>query len=495
MKTKEEKQLLKKENKKAKNRRRGLSISWRLFAMLLCFVALILIVIWVFQVLLLNEFYQHSKMEEYEMTMDAIKRGMESEDGVDNEVYKCSYQFDMCISVYRMEETKEAKKISQSHINGTCILHHMSPEALSRLYNDAKENGGEYIERWKPHKETSKNRAISTVYVSVYEDNDGNEYTIMLNSDLEPLNATVLTLEKQFGWIACILVLFALILAAIISKTICAPLEIMSGSAKKLAMGDYSTDFGEGGGYKEARELADALNYASTELKKNGDLQKELVANISHDLRTPLTLIKGYAEVMADIPDENTPENLQIIADETERLTMLVNDMLDLSKIQSGTRHANMEIFNLTECVREVMQRYNKLTEKDGYSIEFEYTSEEYVLADKTMMLQVVYNLLNNAINYSGEDKTVKVIQSVSEGHVKISVSDTGQGIAPEDLPYIWDRYYKVDKVHRRAQVGTGLGLSIVKGILEQHNAYYGVESKLNVGSTFWFSLERKTKE
>ena len=106
------------------------------------------------------------------------------------------------------------------------------------------------------------------------------------------------------------------------------------------------------------------------------------------------------------------------------------------------------------------------------------------------MILQVVYNLINNAINYTGEDKYVSVVQSVEGDTVRISVSDTGEGISEEQIPLIWDRYYKIDKVHRRATVGTGLGLSIVKEILEIHNATYGVSSTLGKGSTFWFELK-----
>jgi signal transduction histidine kinase len=109
--------------------------------------------------------------------------------------------------------------------------------------------------------------------------------------------------------------------------------------------------------------------------------------------------------------------------------------------------------------------------------------------ADRSMLLQVLYNLINNAINYIGEDKLVIVEQTVRGKDIRISVTDHGEGIAPDQLPYIWDRYYKVDKVHRRATVGTGIGLSIVKGVLESHNAIYGVDSTLGVGSTFWFEI------
>jgi signal transduction histidine kinase len=164
--------------------------------------------------------------------------------------------------------------------------------------------------------------------------------------------------------------------------------------------------------------------------------------------------------------------------------------MLDLSKIRSGTRKPEMETFDLTETVRAVLTRYEKLTEKDNYVITFNAQESVYVTADRTMILQVIYNLVNNALNYTGEDKQVSIDQSVWDNRVRISVMDTGDGIAEEDIPYIWDRYYKVDRVHKRAKVGTGLGLSIVKGILESHGAIYGIESKVGEGSNFWFELE-----
>ena len=246
-------------------------------------------------------------------------------------------------------------------------------------------------------------------------------------------------------------------------------------------------------GYLETRELAATLNYAAGEIAKSDSLQRELIANVSHDLRTPLTMISGYAEVMRDIPGENSPENLQIIIDEAGRLSELVTDMLDLSKIRAGTKTPEMSFFDLTETIREVMLRYDKLISHDGYKISFVQECEAFVNADRTMMLQVVYNLINNAVNYTGEDKRVTVTQQIcerdGERRVRISVADTGVGIPRDQIPLIWDRYYKIDKVHRRAAVGTRLGLSIVKGILRMHNAAYGVESCEGHGSVFWFEL------
>ena len=284
------------------------------------------------------------------------------------------------------------------------------------------------------------------------------------------------------------MLLFATLLALVISKWVSSPIEAINRSAKELATGDYDVHF-SGSGYREINELSTTLNYAAQELSKVDGLRQELIANISHDLRTPLTLISGYAEVMRDLPDENTPENAQIIIDEAQRLSTLVNDVLDLSKLQSGMQSVNLTDYNLTDSLSGAVLRMNELLRKDGYSLEFSYDQPVWVHADQTWIHQVFYNLLTNAINYTGEDKKIYVEQSAAGEWVTVRVRDTGEGVSPENLPYIWDRYYKVDKTHKRAVTGTGLGLSIVKSVLELHGGRYGVESTPG-GSTFWFQLK-----
>jgi signal transduction histidine kinase len=190
------------------------------------------------------------------------------------------------------------------------------------------------------------------------------------------------------------------------------------------------------------------------------------------------------------LPGENTPENVQVIIDEANRLTSLVNDMLDLSKLKSGAMELEKIHYSLTDSIYEIFKRYGKLREQDGYDIQFIADKNVYIYADEIKMGQVIYNFINNAINHCGDDKKVIVTQKVSGGKVRIEVTDHGEGISEDKLQYIWDRYYKVDKVHKRGVIGTGLGLSIVKRILDLHNARYGVKSKVGSGSTFWFELE-----
>lgn len=472
------------------NKCKGMGIRWNLFAFLALFVAFILAVVWIFQVLLLGRFYENAKMKELKLTASVIESNIGKSD-LQHTAYTLSGDYTICVILYQITDGR-AKEIISCDASSGCMIHHMSSRSFSQLYNDALAHGGEYAKNYSLDafltKGEIKGDSLNTIFIKNFKGTDGKNYALFLDSELAPVSAIVKTYLVQYQWIAMLLIIGALILSVFMSRIISNPIIRLNRSVKKLAAGDYEEVF-DGKGYREIRELSDALNFASAELSKNDKLQKELIANISHDLRTPLTMIRGYSEMMRDIPGENTPENAQIVIEETTRLSELVGDMLDLSKIKAGTRKPSMEIFNMTETVRATMLRYEKLTEKDGYHIEFVCDGDMDIYADRTMMLQVVYNLINNAVNYTGDSKDVKVSLFKTDGKMRFSVSDKGAGIAPEELPFIWDRYYKVDKIHKRATVGTGLGLSIVKSILEAHKATYGVESTVGVGSTFWFEL------
>ena len=326
------------------------------------------------------------------------------------------------------------------------------------------------------------------IFVRVVSLSNGMPVMVVLHSTITPINSTVETLRVQFVCIAAIMVALSLLLALMISRKISRPIVQINDSAKVLATGDYTVQF-TGKGYLEISELNNTLNFAASELSKVESLRRELIANISHDLRTPLTMITGYAEVMRDLPGENTPENVQIIIDESKRLSTLVNDILDLSQLQAGVQKMKVSVFNLTQDIRDTIARYSKLMEQRGYHITFICGENVYVRADRVKISQVLYNLINNAINYTGEDKRVTVCQTITGNQVKIEIIDTGAGIPAEKLPYVWDRYYKVDKVHKRTAVGTGLGLSIVREVLDMHGAEYSVISTVGQGSIFSFSL------
>ena len=493
-------------------KKRRIGIKWKMFFILLCFVSVFAIVMWIFQIQMLHFFYQGAKFNELRNTAEEIAKSIDENNTIPNITEEYAKERDNDIWIYKTVNKRfdVDGRILYSDGTGDSIGYHIESD-FQHLYETALNNDGNYIamipmnnprysyfdfkivedNQGKPNEfpfVTGNIKKLNAIFVNVVSA-DNENYVIIQRTNITPLGAMVDMLENQLLITGLALLVFTLILAAIMARLITRPIEQINRSAKSLAIGTYDIEF-SGRGYREIDELSDTLNYAARELSKNDRLNKELISNVSHDLRTPLTMIKGYSEVIRDIPGENTPENVQVIIDETERLTGLVNDMLDLSKLKSGSRVPDMQEFCLTEMVRNTMMRYEKLVRQGGYNIEFDAENDIYVIADATMVLQVIYNLINNAINYCGDDKAIFVKQTVSGDTVRISVTDNGEGISQDDIPFIWDRYYKVDKVHRRAAVGTGLGLSIVKGILEVHNATYGVTSSLGNGSTFWFELK-----
>ena len=200
-------------------------------------------------------------------------------------------------------------------------------------------------------------------------------------------------------------------------------------------------------------------------------------------------MISGYGEMMKDLPEEKTDENIQVIIDESKRLTSLVNDLLDLSKLQEEKIHLEKENFDLTKVLHTQLQKYDVYHMQEGFTIDTELSAEAIINADIKRIEQVFNNFMTNAINYSGDKKHIIVREIIERDKVRVEIQDFGEGIAKEDISKIWDRYYKIDKEHVRVSNGSGIGLAIVKEILELHNAKYGVISNLKEGSTFWFEF------
>ena len=473
-----------------------------MFIYLCIFIVFTIAFVWLFQIVLLDDFYKLIKTNEIKSAAKEIAQNI-NDDDIDTKIRDIAAEKSLCVIISDIDGN-----IKYSEDKGIyCQIHRLQFSQRVHMGLTALENGGVFMQFFKTpfsfadnHSpdgikppdtpKPGKQRKEGLIYVSVIVDDNNQQTVIMLNSQITPVDATVNTLRVQLVCITVILIILAVILALIISRYITRPIIKINRSAKKLATSDYEVRFEENG-YREISELAMTLNYAAEELGKTENLRKELVANVSHDLRTPLTMITGYSEVMRDLPGENTPENIQIIIDEAKRLTNLVNDMLDLSKLQSDTQVLDTDEFNLTDMIRKIIQRYSKLTEQNGYTIELSADKDVTVKGDRLKLSQVVYNLINNAVNYCGADKKVTVKQIVKDnGNVRVEVSDKGRGITEDEIPYVWDRYYKSKEAHKREIVGTGLGLSIVKKILELHSALYGVESSLNNGSTFWFELK-----
>lgn len=500
------------------------------------FSAMLLVVLWLFQTVFLEQFYKSVKTGQVKSCAYSIADNIDSDELTDL-ITEIEEQNTMFVTIYNTDDTRFGCVYSSTSQPG--FQSDIAQDTVAAIYHQAQANGGEHssithIKRserfFKPDWDKTQNTAVNNGDMQAEPGNNGSafdpngatldqqqknttkhepafekmtsenlayakivssssgERLVIVESAITPVASVVDTLRYQLIIMTVVIVILSIIMAIAVARLISKPITDATENAKSLARQDYDVNF-SGGRYKEITELNDTLNFAASELKKVDSLQKELIANISHDLRTPLTMITGYSEVMRDLPGEMTPENIQIIIDEATRLNSLVTDLLDLSRLQSGTADIKSAPFSLTECIKGIFGRYTKLKESDGLNIVFEHTEEVFIMGDELRMTQVLYNLINNAINYIGSDNTVIVRQTLEGEKVRVEVIDHGEGIPADKLDYIWDRYYRVDKEHRRAKIGTGLGLSIVKGVLLAHNAEFGVESTPGEGSDFWFVL------
>lgn len=312
---------------------------------------------------------------------------------------------------------------------------------------------------------------------------------------LSVVNRNSTIIDGQLFYIALIIVVLSVVISLFLSHKFSEPLVNITEKSKQVAKGNYNVVF-EKNGIKEIDELAETLNYLESEVSKTDQYRRDLMANVSHDLKTPLTMIKAYAEMIKDISYKNKDkmnEHLNIIIDETDRLTTLVNDILELSKLQSGKNQIlKIEEYDLSKEIRNIVNKYQIIKETENYKIICNIPEVVVVKANKDKINQVIYNLINNAINYTGKDQTVYVNVKKVKKEYLVEIIDSGKGIKKEEIPYIWDKYYKSEKKHQRNVISTGLGLSIVKQILLEHNFKYGVKSTLKKGSTFYFYVKSK---
>ena len=438
---------------------------------LIVFTLSIILFLWFFQVVFINNYYEYSKTNQIKNVTDEILQNYDNDVEYLN---KLSYEENICIEVVKNRITIYS---SNDSIRG-CI------SSSGKYKNDFYENDLE--------EQTYKliNPLLNTkslIYAKKYNE----DITIFVNASLEPLNNTIAILSNQLIIVSIIVVILSLIIGYFISKSISKPIVKMNEKAKKLANGNYDFTFDNNSNIYEIDELANTLNYAKKELAETDELRRDLLANVSHDLKTPLTMIKGYAEMIRDLNSDNIEKrnaNLNVIIEESERLNILVNDLLTLSKIQANKDVLEKEDFDIVELINNIIKRYSIYKDTEGYIFEVNTPDKVIVNADKKKIEQVIYNLINNAINYTGDDNKV-IINVLVDKNIRVEIKDTGKGIKKEDLPHIWDKYYHSKKKHKRNVIGTGIGLSIVKTILESHNFKYGVESKRNKGTTFYFEI------
>ncbi len=440
------------------------------------FSVTVLLLLWLFQVFYLKYAYQNYQVQNLKQLAVLIQKT--SDENLNATLEKVAYKNELCIEYYDGKND-----IQYNTLRVGCALGKNNPTILNieKQFIDANESMTSY--------NLLNDEYETRAYLYGIKLNTG--YVFLYNT-LEDLSVSNRIIRNQLIYLTIIAIIFACFIAYFLSQKLTGPILDITRRAKKLGSGESITfpkyDI------LEVDELARVLEESGRDIEKNDELRRDLMANVSHDLKTPLTMIKAYAEMVRDMSyqnDEKRNMHCNIIMDEVDRLNLLVNDILALSKFEANADEIKWESFDLVKEIETIVNRYQIIKETEDYHIVLKAPAKAMVKADKQKLNQVIYNLINNAINYTGKDKTVTIhVQKEKEGFL-VEIIDTGKGIKEEEIPFIWNKYYKNEKNHQRNVVSTGLGLSIVKKILENHGFKYGVKSMKDKGTTFYFYIKK----
>lgn len=456
------------------------SIAFRSWLAFILFGAFIIGFLWITQVVFLQVYVNHTKEQEFATMATQLAHEYHYNTAGYTKVFdRVANERGIAIDVLHLEgNTATVQYSSSGYLFGEQAHPFPLDHGTAEVAVEATTQDGAY---------RKDNDAKQLIY-GLYLDDDNTLLVLSMSTQL--MESTTRILRVQMIIVTIVIIILSFCISFLLSSAFSQSLRQLSDSAKRLSADDYTVHFDEKG-FSEAKELARTLNYATAEIRKTEALRRELISNVSHDLRTPLTIIKGYAEMIRDISggdEQKRNEQLDIIIKEADRLSALVNDILNLSRIQNQDTPLVTAPFDLSATVERVLQSFDLLSIRDGYQIHADILPHCMVVGNEQQLELVVYNLVGNAINYTGEDKEVFVTLAAEDGKVRLSVRDTGAGMNEEQLQHIWQRYYRASE-HKRSIVGTGLGLSIVQTVLQRHGAEFGVNSTPGEGSLFWFIL------
>lgn len=308
---------------------------------------------------------------------------------------------------------------------------------------------------------------------NLYGNKKGDKYLLFV-SKLDPINSTTSIIGRQLIYVSIVSIIIAILISLKLSKKLSNPIKKINETSKELGKGNFNITFNESN-YLEVKELSNTLNDTVLKLKEKDTIQKDIISNVSHDLKTPLTIIKGYAEVIRDTKSKEKDKYLNNIIEETDNLNDMINNILEVSKLENNN-YLNLNYIDISKLVDTVLKRLSKIIEDNNINII--YNKKKLIVnVDKNKIEQVIYNLILNGINHVGKDKILKI--NITD---KLEIIDHGKGI--EDTTHIFDKYYTTHN-----NTSNGLGLYIVKTILDKHNLKYGVESKKDKFTKFFIKF------
>ncbi|MGB9809575.1 MAG: sensor histidine kinase [Caldanaerobacter sp.] len=439
----------------------------KLFISYLLIALIVLLLFWLTQVVLINKIYEYYKINQLKSYSEQIVQAINNNN-------------EMLISELIDKSNARVIAITENNmvIAGNNRGHGMRglgiPEMLLKPTNTTK-----VIKYEHPFLHIEY---LSIVRPFLY---NGKPAILIMSLPEASINDSVNLFKEVFWWIFALTIVSTLVVSSYMSKKFTRPIQILKNAAHEIASGNLNVKIN----YKEEDELGDLAKSMNTMVKQlsiTDKFRKDLIANISHDLKTPLGLIRGYSEMLLDYYGEDKEKRekyLNTVIKETERMTKLVDDVLQLSKLQSGMVEIKEETIDLEKLIFETLDIFEIQILEKNIEVRLENLKVK-VVADREMIKRAIINIISNAIASMENGGILSITAELQDKNVLIKISDTGCGIPEKDLEHIFDRFYKGNKS------GTGLGLAIVKEILTLHQSDFGIRSKEGEGTTFYFTLK-----
>lgn len=510
------------------------SLRTRLVFISASMILLCIAVCWVMNLFLLPGFYENSKKKQMDQVYSQVAElfekndwsaiSSEQQDGVYDSMDKISANSG--VSLYIMEikvsvDSGMVSEISYVYPSMSGRTQELNRNQLSK-YVLFKQLGNVFDENYQLLKKTDQyelfkvyDERMDSNYIELVGGVKG-DYWVYVRSNYQSIRESAAISNEFLTYVGIVVIVLCVLIMIFVSNRYTKPILALARLARKMEELNFNVRYEEnrkdeiGVLGHSMNSLSDKLQETISELKTaNNELQldlqrrseqekmrQEFLANVSHELKTPIALIQGYAEGLQENVNDD-PESrdfyCEVIVDEADKMNKMVKKLLSLNQLEFGNVQVHLEHFDIQEIVKSVIASSDILFKQKGITLSFVEKEPVFVWADEYMTEEVVMNYVSNAINHIGGERIIEIRIGSVEGRIRVSVFNTGEKIPEEELDKIWDKFYKVDKAHTREYGGNGIGLSIVKAIMEAHNQRYGVKNYDN-GVEFWFELDEKAE-
>lgn len=476
------------------------SIRVKLALMFMVFVAGTLIVLYTINVFFLGSFYRYTKERTLMDIYNKINTGFNEID--ENEIVRLCQASGISLLI--------------TDASGEVVFNHGTSDVLSIRLQDMifglEDDETQVIEKNSSYSlQTSTDSENNSQYIEMWGMFEDNNYFIM-QMTFESMQESATISSKFLAYMGIIVMNISFVIMFVVSKTFTKPILELASISKRMTNLDFDVKY-NGDRDDEIGVLGESMNEMSVKLEKtikelktanielekdlenktkSDEMRKEFLSNVSHELKTPITLISGYAEGLRESIHESQESKdyyCEVIMDEADKMNVIVQKLLTLNQIEFGNDHVNIERFDIVKLIKQVLKSSDILIKKNDIKVEFNNNSQMFVWADKYQTEEILINYFSNAINHIDDKKLIRIEVHSSKGTTRVSVFNTGEHIPEEDKDKIWEKFYKVDKARTREYGGSGIGLSIVKAIIQSLGKDCGVENVEN-GVEFWFELD-----